>query len=439
MKILIVTAYFPPQNSIASLRPYSWAKYWSRWGHDVTVLTTLKLPHPSNSPMPYTGFRVLEVPVPGVSAIRSALRKLDGRESSLPVGGDLAPLQSSSLPSSNPLRRLTTTLRLRYGIFASCRMPDHHDLWALRSLLAVSAQKWDVIISTGGPYSTHLVGYILKRRGNTGRWGVDWRDLWTDNHIYPGLPLVRMVERYAEHKFHQHADVITTISEPLAAKLRLKAGNKVKVIYNGFDPEDYENLPVARIFPEDGVFRIVYTGTLYPGKRDPTPLLRAIKILDEQGKISPRQLQVVMAGANADVSDMAQREGVSAYVHYAGFVPRQDALRMQRDADALLFLEFEAPGVEGILTGKLFEYLFVQTPIIAVGISKDSAAGQIIENSGRGRAYGKDIQKLADELLQMLKTGARSQREQPGELHLDIRQFSRAAQAERLLALVSSA
>jgi glycosyltransferase involved in cell wall biosynthesis len=112
---------------------------------------------------------------------------------------------------------------------------------------------------------------------------------------------------------------------------------------------------------------------------------------------------------------------------------------MQRDADALLFLEFEAPGVEGILTGKLFEYLFVQTPIIAVGISKDSAAGQIIENSGRGRAYGKDIQKLADELLQMLKTGARSQREQPGELHLDIRQFSRAAQAERLLALVSSA
>jgi glycosyltransferase involved in cell wall biosynthesis len=145
-------------------------------------------------------------------------------------------------------------------------MPDHHDLWALRSLPAVSAQKWDVVISTGGPYSTHLVGYILKRRGKADRWGVDWRDLWTDNHIYPGLPLVRMVERYAEHKFHQHADVITTVSEPLAAKLRLKAGNKVKVIYNGFDPEDYENLPVARIFPEDGVFRIVYTGTLYPGK-----------------------------------------------------------------------------------------------------------------------------------------------------------------------------
>lgn len=389
--------------------------------------------------MPYTGFRVLELPVPGVNAIRSVLRKLDGRKTSLPAGGNPLPLQSSSLPSSNSLRRLSTTLQLRYGIFASCRMPDHHDVWALRSLPAVSAQKWDVIISTGWPYSTHLVGYVLKRRGNVGRWGVDWRDLWTDNHIYPGLPLVRIVERYIERTFHQYADVITTISEPLAAKLRLKAGNKVNVIYNGFDPEDYENLPAARIFPEDGVFRIVYTGTLYPGKRVPTPLLRAIKILDEQGKISPQQLQVVMVGANADVSDMAQREGVSAYVHYAGFVPRQDALRMQRDADALLFLEFEAPGVEGILTGKLFEYLFGQAPIIAVGISKDSAAGQIIEQSGRGRTYGKDSQRLADELLQMLKRGVRSQREQPGELHPDIRQFSRAAQAERLLALMSSA
>lgn len=387
--------------------------------------------------MSYDGFRVIEIPVPGMNAIRSFLHKLDGRKSSSPDRGALASVQSSSSPSSHPLRRLTTTLRMRYGIFSLCRMPDHHDLWAMRSLSAVSAQKWDAVVSTGGPYSTHLVGYILKRRGGAGRWVLDWRDLWADNHIFPGLPLIRIVERYIERTLHQRADVITTISEPLAAQLRTKVRNRVEVIYNGFDPEDYDDLPVAKIFPEDDVFRIVYTGTIYPGKRDPTPLFRSINLLDRQGKVSPQQLQVVMVGANADVSDIAQHEGVRAYVQYAGFVPRQEALRMQRDADALLFLEFEAPDVKGILTGKLFEYLFARTPIIAVGISEDSAAGRIIERTGAGHAYGKDVEKLADALLQMLQAKTRSQQDKRSGLHPEIQQFSRVAQAERLLALVN--
>lgn len=43
MKILIVSYYFPPQNSIASLRPYSWAKWWRRAGHDVEKIKNFLL------------------------------------------------------------------------------------------------------------------------------------------------------------------------------------------------------------------------------------------------------------------------------------------------------------------------------------------------------------------------------------------------------------
>jgi len=42
MKILILTSAFPPLNVISSSRPYSWAKYWSRLGHEVTVVTRSK-------------------------------------------------------------------------------------------------------------------------------------------------------------------------------------------------------------------------------------------------------------------------------------------------------------------------------------------------------------------------------------------------------------
>ena len=62
MKILIITHYFPPLNSIASLRPYSWAKYWTKVGHDVTVLTTKKFPSDNlTMEMPYNGFQTIEV------------------------------------------------------------------------------------------------------------------------------------------------------------------------------------------------------------------------------------------------------------------------------------------------------------------------------------------------------------------------------------------
>ena len=63
MKILIVSTFFPPQNSIASLRPYSWAKWWSRAGHDVTVLTTEKEEWANNLNLDCSGFTVIKTPL----------------------------------------------------------------------------------------------------------------------------------------------------------------------------------------------------------------------------------------------------------------------------------------------------------------------------------------------------------------------------------------
>ncbi|MFM8917928.1 MAG: hypothetical protein ACKOGP_09325, partial [Bacteroidota bacterium] len=61
MRILIISTFFPPQNSIASHRPYSWAKYWSKAGHEVVVLTTPKKKN-SNQTIDTSqgGFQVVE-------------------------------------------------------------------------------------------------------------------------------------------------------------------------------------------------------------------------------------------------------------------------------------------------------------------------------------------------------------------------------------------
>ena len=47
MRILIIAYYFPPEThaTMASLRPYSWANYWSKMGHEVCIITNRKNNH----------------------------------------------------------------------------------------------------------------------------------------------------------------------------------------------------------------------------------------------------------------------------------------------------------------------------------------------------------------------------------------------------------
>lgn len=431
MRILIVSVFFPPKNSIASQRPYSWAKHLSRLGHDVTVLTTRKTGQSDGIFSPPEKFNLIEVPVPGMEF----LSRLLDMPRHLP--SDAKQVRQGYLKSfMGWLVRYFRKLQQSYGVMYACRMPEIHDLWVIPAYYRIPPGNWDLVVTTAWPYSVHFIGWMLKKRHRAKRWVVDWRDLWTDNHMYPGLPLIRNIERWLEKKFNSAADIVTTVSSPLAGSLANGCGDKVKVIYNGFDEEDYAALPKQNIFADDNKIRIVYTGSLYPGKRDPSPLFQAIAYLARSGSLLPGQLEVIFASKLLDVAALAEQFGISDYVSSVGFLPREQALRMQRDADALLFLEFDAPGVEGILTGKLFEYLHAGPPIVAVGISQESTAGTLICASGRGCALGNDIVRIQAWLEYLINNHATPPLP-PGKLDIGI--YSRAQQAARLLELANSA
>ena len=334
------------------------------------------------------------------------------------------------------IRQMLALFQQRYGIFMACRMPDWMDLWGDVSFKLVKHKYWDLVVSTAWPYGVHRTAYRLKKTGMAACWISDWRDLWTDNHMFPGLPGFRVVERWLEKRWSMVADALTTVSEPLADTLRQKYGNKVHVIYNGFDQEDYENLPAERIFPDDGLFRIVYTGSIYVGQRDPTPLFEAVRNLHTLGMIYPNQLRIIFCGMNANVSDLARKHKVEEFVEYAGFLPRQQALRMQRDADVLLFLEFESAEVRGILTGKLFEYLFAGPMIWGVGVDEDSSSGLLLDKTGRGKCFGTNVEKIA-EAIRMVKSIHFNSIKFASKVECQvIGEFSREKQSKRMLSLV---
>jgi hypothetical protein len=356
---------------------------------------------------------------------------------SVPILSKITPLYLKNTSSVNNkkkftlwpfIKRLYLSFSQQTGCFSTCRFPDFNDLWAKKAFKRVESLYFDMVISTGGPYSVHRVGLALKKKRPDIKWIVDWRDLWTKSHLYPGLRIFRWYEQHLENKFHQYADLITTVSDPLAGILRSMTKTQVTTIYNGFDSEDYQEIQ-SKPRKENDVFTIVYTGTIYRGFRDPFPLFKAVSNLKDKGLITANSLKIQFAGANADVSDIAEKYDVADFYTYLGFIPRVDALQLQYDADAVLFLEYNNPDVPGILTGKLFEYLYIAKEIIAIGIDLTTSAGKLICDVKAGYSFGIDVEKIEIYLIERIIKKMKKEDKKNYDM---VNVFTRQKQAMRL-------
>lgn len=406
LKILIISTFFPPLNSIASLRPYSWAKQWTLDGHDVTVLTHEKVQNSTTAlSCSNPGYKVIEVPLP------SWLRRLKQIYGEQQEARDLTYLSSrnNSLPKrlTRPLRKLFDAIRSSRGILNACRMPDLTDLWirpALSKALHLS-DSWDLLVSTSGPYAVHAVASGLKRRHRVKTWIADYRDTWTENHIYPGLFPFTLLEKGLEWHWLKRADAITTVSQPLQQLLAKKFDKKkVTVIENGFDLDDLMTLNPSNAFPDDGKLHLVHTGSLYPHKQKPEALFAAIRQLAGSPHFKLlEQLELLFVGPPQPyLGKLIEAYGVGAWTKIGGLVSREKALCLQRDAHYLLFFPWSDTSVDGILTGKLFEYLFSGTPILATGGAGIEASQRLIADSRTGICLGNDVDRICAFLVDKL-------------------------------------
>jgi glycosyltransferase involved in cell wall biosynthesis len=424
MRILLVSPYFPPQHATASLRIYSFARSWAQAGCDVTVLTTVKRPDQRGLSLRTPGIRLAEIdyrPPAFLERLRSAHKA---------PAHDVAAV-------SKPRRwlQLLRQFRERTGIFAAVRMPDLTDFWVQPALSWARGQTgtWDVVVSSIGPYTAHLVARELKQEGRARFWVADFRDLWTQNHIYCGLFPFTLKERFEEKRCLAEADLIVTVTDGLAAKLRARARRPVAVIYNGYDPTRQVAVSPAPFFPADGLCRLVYVGTVHPQGQDPGLLLRALRRLQDHRDGLAQKLALVVAGWNGSLwLELARRHGVSGLVYDLGVLKHEEALRLQRDASALVLLDWRDPA-QGVLTSKLFEYLHATAPVLAVGGSKQSCVGQMLERTRRGFHLGSNVAAIADTLAELVDDPGRFHRLPQQNL---LAELTRPVQSQRLLHLM---
>src|SRR5439155_15363208 len=115
------------------------------------------------------------------------------------------------------------------------------------------------------------------------------------------------------------------------------------------------------------------------GQRDPRPFLTALAESGVEDVVAR-----FVGGFPAGDREWADQLGLGDRLELHPYVPRREALALQRDSEALLLLIPEADGRgRGVLSGKVFEYLAALRPILAA-VPPDGAAAELVRETGAG-------------------------------------------------------
>jgi glycosyltransferase involved in cell wall biosynthesis len=377
MKLLLVTLYFPPAGGGGVQRPLKFASHLPALGIETHVLA------PDD---PKWVHQDVDLPLPTQAWIHRA-RYLGPRSRRLADelhgrgGLDLALRRASSVG-----RRLL--------------LPDENVTWNAtaipKAISIVRREGIDVVLTTSPPGSVHLIGAAVQKATGA-KWVADLRDSIV---LHPhrsaegaGARAKQKARAGVARLVARQADAIVAVSEAIAEETRaIEPRGRVVTIANGSDFDDFAGLAYSR----GDRFRLTHAGSFF-GRRDPKPFLRA---LAESG------LEDVTVRFVGDFrpSDREYMEslGLGDRVEVIDYVPRRESLRLQRDSDALLLLIPEAGGRgRGVLSGKVFEYLAAERPVLAV-VPPDGAAAELVRETGAGLVAGPDdVPGIRDALLEL--------------------------------------
>jgi glycosyltransferase involved in cell wall biosynthesis len=359
VKALIVSFYFPPAGGGGVQRPLKLATHLPELGIETHVLA------PDD---PRWIHRDDELQPPTLAWVHRARY--------LGTGGRKP---AEELHGTQGLQRLSKQAQLFGRRFL---VPDENVSWNLTAIPAairiVRNEGIDVVVTTSPPSSVHLIGAAVKRATGV-KWVADLRDSLV---AHPHRRAERLVVRAKEQGEHavarlvaRNADAITCVSDAIADELRERAPTGLVItISNGSDFDDFAGLERHA----SDRFRLTHTGSFF-GKRDPRPFLMA---LDRSGldDVVVRFLGDFRAADRewAETLELGDRLDLIPYAS------RRRSLELQRDSEALLLLIPEAGGRgRGVLSGKVFEYLAAERPILAV-VPPDGAAAGLIREAGAG-------------------------------------------------------
>ena len=399
-RLLVITYHFPPDGSIGGQRWAGLTKYLARLGWDVHVVTAAE-----------AGTTAVESALtrhvrPRRKTLNDAYKAAVTRAHSAPQAVEDATASAESAPRrpSWPVRALSAARRLGAS---SLYLPDHARGWVTRAAGAARSllreKKFDVVITSGPPHSTHFAGLLATSGFDTQFW-IDMRDPWSMTHEMH-LPLDRVVRterlflRQLEKMVLRRADKVVANTREFAAALKqTEPGIDVIHFPNGIDLEQAPPRDVSAVRGGS----VVYAGTLY-ANRNLSAVFAAMRAVLNERPEAAKVLRLDVAGPlesphRERMHDEITSAGLDALVHVHGVLKRKDALELVGRSHLALVLAQEQPLC---VPAKIYESLGAGVPTLVLA-EKDSAAANEARRIGALTLESGDVDGLRSVLEDLL-------------------------------------
>ncbi len=376
-KVLIISYYWPPAGGPGVQRWLKFAKYLPQFGFEPIILTV----HPDEATYPVRDESLLgetskmEVHHTSTSELFGTYQKASGRKE-VPYSGF-----ANESDKPGPRQKLAKFVRGNFFI------PDPRKGWNKhaipKALELIDKYQITNVVTTSPPHSTQLIGLKLKQQRAI-NWLADLRDPWTDIYYYHQFyptKVAQKIDAGLERKVLEQADNVACVSADIKRLFAEKSKDinpeKIVVLPNGFDAQDFE-AEVAEVPESD--FLICYTGTITSDYKVETFL----EVLKRLQKTTERKIRLQFIGKRDEQTEKLLKEYDGDFkIELLGLVSHKEAVQVMKSCHALLLAIPKIKNNEGILTGKIFEYLAAQKPIIGIGPSHGDAA-QILTETAAG-------------------------------------------------------
>ena len=248
----------------------------------------------------------------------------------------------------------------------------------------------DLVISSYSPIDAHEVGLAFKKYRPNVKWILDMRD---EMSMRPTKgKRVREWLRKKELEYSKRADAVISVSRPILKDfISIMKNDSIlfREIRNGFD---HDEKPAQNF---NSVFKILYAGTFY-GNIKPDKFFKALTDLKSRGLLpSDWSLELLGTHRNFKVPDEIEN-----HMHYSPRVDNLSAVKVMMSSDCLLLIH-PVSSRKGVYTGKLFDYISVKKPILALVDETDVAADLIRETNAGVVANFDDIEAVQKAFLKV--------------------------------------
>ncbi|MCL2064624.1 MAG: glycosyltransferase [Candidatus Cloacimonetes bacterium] len=366
IKLLCLLVHYAPQNLVATFRHLKFSKYLEKYGFQQFIFTANYKEHINldlNNDIPKTAtiFRK-NINFPEINSFKDNKRK------------------------TNLINKILFLLK---DILFS---PDKYIWWSLlylpQMIKVIKKEKIDLVMVTGGPFSSFITGFFLKKFCST-KLIIDFRDPWKHNPITLKQSFVRKsIVAFWEKKCVNSADLIIAVHDCIINQIKLDYNPKAKSIKipNGFDIDDFNYHHVN--YNKMNKFVFLYTGTylLNDNVYDPRNLVNAyIKFITKYNIIDS---ELVLIGLTDDLTMNYIESQNCNSIQCRKLMKKQDVLNYQNEANILVHFHYPNT-LDDIIALKICEYALANKPIISFNVKsgdlfnflKDNLLGETADTS----------------------------------------------------------